>query len=171
MGTLPDFLSVRTINSLHGWVATLLTFRSSPSFLGSRATKEGADLQAQSMSMTNHTPAGVLLLRMLGRTPGQRGQVVIHRLCSHSHCVGHTAAFQAVRPFLCLLSGHQRRMDRLNASLISCLDGFGCINIFQNWLPGAIGEDVVLNNRRFRVVKLVSSQKPACKVFPCSGGF
>ena len=50
----------------------------------------------------------------------------------------------------------KQRMDRVNASLISCLDGFGCMSIFQNWLPGALGEDVVLDHRRFRVIKLVS---------------
>ncbi len=50
----------------------------------------------------------------------------------------------------------KQHMDRVNASLISCLDGFGCMSIFQNWLPGALGEDVVLDHRRFRVIKLVS---------------
>lgn len=47
------------------------------------------------------------------------------------------------------------QMDRLNASLMSCLDGFGCINIIQQWLPGVVGEDVVIDQRRFRVIKLV----------------
>ncbi|DBB02259.1 TPA: hypothetical protein ACH3X3_011281 [Trebouxia sp. C0006] len=46
-------------------------------------------------------------------------------------------------------------MDRVNASLISCLDGFGCMSIFHHWLPGALGEDVVLDHRRFRVIKLL----------------
>ena len=46
-------------------------------------------------------------------------------------------------------------MDRLSASLISCLDGFGCMGIFHNWLPGAVGEQVVLDGRRFAVLKLV----------------
>ena len=50
----------------------------------------------------------------------------------------------------------KQRMDRVNASLISCLDGFGCMSIFHHWLPGALGEDVVLDHRRFRVIKLVS---------------
>ena len=46
-------------------------------------------------------------------------------------------------------------MDRLSSSLISCLDGFGCMNIFHTWLPGAVGEQVVLDGRRFAVLKLV----------------
>lgn len=47
------------------------------------------------------------------------------------------------------------KMNRLNASLMSCLDGFGCINIIQQWLPGVVGEDVVIDQRRFRVIRLV----------------
>ena len=53
-------------------------------------------------------------------------------------------------------------MERLNASLLSCLDGFGCMSILQNWLPGAVGEDVVLGHRRFRVIKLVSTVPKSC---------
>lgn len=30
------------------------------------------------------------------------------------------------------------------------------MGIIQQWLPGAVGEEVVIDNRRFRVIKLVS---------------
>lgn len=49
-------------------------------------------------------------------------------------------------------------MQNLNASLISCLDGLGCISIFNQFLPGALGEDVFIDGRQFRILKLVRVQ-------------
>lgn len=54
------------------------------------------------------------------------------------------------------LSESSHNMQSLNASLLSCLDGLGCINIFNQFLPGALGEDVLIEGRRFRIIKLVS---------------
>lgn len=59
------------------------------------------------------------------------------------------------------------QMDRLNASLISCLDGFGCMGIIQQWLPGVAGEDVIIDQRRFRVIKLVSSTNCRIELESC----
>lgn len=48
------------------------------------------------------------------------------------------------------------QMQSLNASLSSCLDGLGCISIFNQFLPGILDEDVMIEGRQFRIVRLVS---------------
>ena len=41
------------------------------------------------------------------------------------------------------------------------------MGIIQQWLPGVVGEDVIIDQRRFRVIKLVSSTNCRIELESC----